>query len=540
MAYKLMVLLIFILGNGIFCEEGSPQIKALSLVPRYCYRLVPSFITSAVTPCSYPCLFLSPHERPHIVVNPEPDGTPCREGTCHGRVCRTTSPNAFLKRKKRFIGLYSIINLIKEKKSLKELKKEISRLRHEIAARRFSGVNNLGGLGAGGNGITRSGPAAGGGLSIGNQGNEFRESDIAAIGRSGTEGNRRTIIITLGNSLTGHRGTERVSHSRGLVSGSAPISLLGGFNRQGGDGRAIHTPLSGRNILLNPGLRGRDGMNRRRGGVPGDRLLGINGAASANRGEGVTASSDISSSNSVGGNFLTSRSGGNRVTGNAPNFPLVGTSGSSSVGYIGSGSGGLGVSSNRGPIGPSFRGRSNFTRPSIGYESRDTSVTGARANGVHAISGLGRVSSPGIARGNIGNRGLSTGGNGAGSIIHGRGSYSNAITNDFRTGGNGIGALGVSSVRERNSMRSVPTPTGVGNDRVDSSVSSSFERYGNSAGNGAGPVPIAFNAHGGSAPLPRDGGGVNDATTGTGRVRSGNENRGASGSSASLFEVDNV
>ncbi|XP_077551357.1 uncharacterized protein LOC144165119 [Haemaphysalis longicornis] len=551
MAHKCIVLLTFFVGNDFYHGEASPNIKALSLGPWYCYRLVPAFITSAVTPCTYPCLLLSPHEHPHIVVHPEPNGTPCPGGTCRGSVCRTTSPNAILKRKKRFIGLYSIIKLIKEKKSLKELKKEMLRLRNNIAASSPAAVDNVGGRGIGASGIIRSG-AGRVGLNIGNQGNQFGGNHFAATGRRGSQGNSRTIIINLGDLLRDNRGIGGNSPSIMSRSRSGPVGLIGRFNRPRGDGSGISTATFGGNGLLSTGPRRRDGRNGITGRVAGGRLVRIGDASFANRVGGITAGSEINSVNPLGNDFVSRsnglRPGGNAISGSVTNIPLLETSSSRNAGNIGGSIlsvPGVGDSS-RGPLLPAFPGSSNVASPNIRDVGRDDSGTGLRANRAGAIHGLGSsVSRPGNAGGNIGNPVISTGSIGGRSSSAGRASYGDGVTNALRTGASGIGALGFGTTGGPNFPNSVVRPTAVGDARGDSTVISGFSRnsnanVGNSAANDAVSATSVFSTPGGSLRLRTDGNLVNHRTASTTSDTRENENVGSSTRSASLFEVDNV
>lgn len=109
----------------------------------YCHRLVPRFITYHITPCRYPCLFVSRHVHPHIVVQNERDGTPCmlptgfhheeKIGKCIGCVCTPEFPHKSLKRKKRFICLYTLARILKLRKQRNDLQNKINELRKQLA-----------------------------------------------------------------------------------------------------------------------------------------------------------------------------------------------------------------------------------------------------------------------------------------------------------------------------------------------------------------------------------------------------------------------
>lgn len=304
MAERRLVLLMFFLGNGFDNGEATAKLRAISLSPWYCHRLVPVFITSAVTPCTYPCLLLSAHEHPHIVVRPESDGTPCRittgrnhgfkMGTCGGSVCRNTSSHHNkLKRKKRFICLYSIVKLIQENKKLKALSEEMSRLQNGVALRRFGLANAFSGRGVETRGTGRSGTIGSGsantlrifihrgGTNVGprNTANSgfLEESGGRSVGNSG--GNNRHGIAVEGS---GGAGNERAL-SYGDNSGS---TLLGGSrSRRGGSGTGATGHL-GRNGPPSVGNR------MRVGGPASGRGLTIGRAGLGRTGFGSALSTD--------------------------------------------------------------------------------------------------------------------------------------------------------------------------------------------------------------------------------------------------------
>ncbi|XP_049519392.1 uncharacterized protein LOC125943875 isoform X2 [Dermacentor silvarum] len=84
---RLIAVAVFVVGG--LCQVHSSL---------YCQRLVPSAVTSAFSPCRFPCR-LGFLEAPfNIVIQSEPDGTPCRipaniggrhqcMGRCNGGAC---------------------------------------------------------------------------------------------------------------------------------------------------------------------------------------------------------------------------------------------------------------------------------------------------------------------------------------------------------------------------------------------------------------------------------------------------------------------
>lgn len=126
--------------------------SAFSEQSRYCHRLVPRVITYSVTPCTYPCLLVSSHVHPHIVVQNEQDGTPCRLangfhhgqqfGTCRSSICTQDLSHKVLKRKKRFICLYAIGRVIQLRRERNKLKNKIGQLQEELARNRYRGSDN--------------------------------------------------------------------------------------------------------------------------------------------------------------------------------------------------------------------------------------------------------------------------------------------------------------------------------------------------------------------------------------------------------------
>ncbi|XP_037514328.1 uncharacterized protein LOC119390715 isoform X2 [Rhipicephalus sanguineus] len=115
----------------------------------YCHRLVPLQITSVVTPCTYPCVLLSPpNKHGGIIIRQEVDGTPCRvpgtPGTirmslCSNGICHLPDMLTQLKRTKRETSLNrkrrGLVSYAKKKnkkrKEKKRKKKEEKRKRKE-------------------------------------------------------------------------------------------------------------------------------------------------------------------------------------------------------------------------------------------------------------------------------------------------------------------------------------------------------------------------------------------------------------------------
>ncbi|XP_075542564.1 uncharacterized protein LOC142576350 [Dermacentor variabilis] len=101
-----------------FIQGAVCQYEALYRRERYCRRLFPPVINSAMGLCTYPCLLLSDELPPQILVNWEPDGTVCKikdrfsqelkTGHCRRGLCQGTGSYGEIKRIKR--GLRSSID----------------------------------------------------------------------------------------------------------------------------------------------------------------------------------------------------------------------------------------------------------------------------------------------------------------------------------------------------------------------------------------------------------------------------------------------
>lgn len=322
-----MVLLILSLNFVIDHGEASSPMKAEYSSPWYCHRLVPAQITSTVTPCTFPCLFLSAHEDPRIVVHHEPDGTSCKistglhhqfeVGVCRGSFCISNSGQRKLKRKKRFICLLSLIKLMKAKKEMKALNAEISRLRSAAVERRsgtlsprgggiadasrgtrlpntevglsgigspgvaFPTVGSIGSLGAGGRGSSAGRRAV----------SENANSRNLNAGNSGTVGGFGSGFAENGGSglhESNIGGDEIGSTLRGVISGSSPRDLNlerlereGNFDGDAGTGNRMRGIFRGRGIS-GVGNNGRGSTNDLEIETSNDRLFSVDGTDTEN------------------------------------------------------------------------------------------------------------------------------------------------------------------------------------------------------------------------------------------------------------------
>lgn len=307
--------------------EASSPMKAQYVSPWYCHRLVPAEITSTVTPCTFPCLFLSAHEDPRIVVHHEPDGTSCKistglhhqfeVGVCRGSFCFSNSGQRKLKRKKRFICLLSLIKLMKAKKEMKALNAEISRLRSAAVATRsgtlsprgraivdatrdtrlpntevglsgigspgvaISTVGSIGSLGAGGRGSSA-------GRHVVSENNNARNLNA---GHSGTVGGIGSGFAENGGSGLHENsigGDEIVSTLRGVFSGSSPRDLnlesLGreeNFRGNAGADNRMRGIFGGRG-MSGVGNNGRGSTNDLEIETSNDRLFSVDGTDTEN------------------------------------------------------------------------------------------------------------------------------------------------------------------------------------------------------------------------------------------------------------------
>uniref|UniRef100_A0A131YS19 Basic tail secreted protein n=1 Tax=Rhipicephalus appendiculatus TaxID=34631 RepID=A0A131YS19_RHIAP len=53
----------------------------------HCQRLIPSALTSVITPCRFPCRLSHRESSYSIILEYDPDGTPCQVGRCRGGSC---------------------------------------------------------------------------------------------------------------------------------------------------------------------------------------------------------------------------------------------------------------------------------------------------------------------------------------------------------------------------------------------------------------------------------------------------------------------
>lgn len=300
----------FVIDHG----EASSPMKAQYVSPWYCHRLVPAEITSTVTPCTFPCLFLSAHEDPRIVVHHEPDGTSCKistglhhqfeVGVCRGSFCISNSGQRKLKRKKRFICLLSLIKLIKAKKEMKALNAEISRLRSAAVARRSGTLS-----------------PRGGGIVDASSGTRLPNTEVglSGIGSPGVAIPAVASIDSLGasgrGSSAGRPAVSESANSRNLNAGhSETVGGVGsGFAENGGSGlhesgiggdeigstlRGVFSGTSPRDLNLESlgreeNVGGNAGAgNRMRGIFEGRGISGV-----GNNGRGSTNDLEIETSN---------------------------------------------------------------------------------------------------------------------------------------------------------------------------------------------------------------------------------------------------
>lgn len=313
-----------------------PTTDASPHSPWYCYRLAPQFITSSVTPCTFPCLYISSNVHPHIVVQPELDGTPCHMapslhhktqvspalhhatevGTCRRGVCTLKRRPPVLKRKKRFICLITLAALYKAKKDRQKLREQMASLRRLAFYNSRGGVHRVTGSGVG-NGLyphrrTDGTVSAGGNSALGDgieihivpgvanvgvvAGNSGREISPSFIPDSRGGG-------TIGNANIRHRlpgGTDGVTNGR--------TRLSGGYSNLG-NGEIGVPGLESTNAGLS--------ITGTRIGIPGTGIVG-RGASAPELGEGGNfAFGNGRVDGSLGGNSgLAAGIAGARITGN--------------------------------------------------------------------------------------------------------------------------------------------------------------------------------------------------------------------------------
>lgn len=246
-------------------------------------------------------------------------------GKCEGSVCQTTSAHDILKRRKRFICLYSLVKLFQAKKKLKQLKQAIEKLEREAAERSSVGANSLGGQAAGGNEIGRSGSSAtGNGVSVGNGVNDFSRNAFVGTGRTGSPG--------MGGSS---RSTGEIRNSGlvggpvsgGLGSASSGISEMDRFGLNDAELREIGFDTSGDHNFAGSGRIPNDPSNRRTG-IPTDEILSTMGSSSNGNGpvlgmDGLATGSRVFNGNNLDTAGLDATSSGNVGAGITSLAPLL-------------------------------------------------------------------------------------------------------------------------------------------------------------------------------------------------------------------------
>lgn len=212
--------------------------SALSEQSWYCHRLVPRVITHAVTPCTYPCLIVSSHVHPHIVVQNEQDGTPCRLanglyhgeqfGTCRSSICTPDLSHKVLKRKKRFICLYTIGRILQLRRERKRLKSKIGQLQEELDRNRYRGGDN-----ADESGLDDTGT---GSLGVGLAGTNDREDFGAGHGGATGSGPRNFVFpgSGRGNSVPNTMGSSGFEGSSSGLRGAGTAAVMPNRNRYSG------------------------------------------------------------------------------------------------------------------------------------------------------------------------------------------------------------------------------------------------------------------------------------------------------------------
>lgn len=215
-----------------------PAVSAFSAHSWYCHRLIPRAITQSVTPCTYPCLLLSRHARPHIVVQNERDGTPCmiqtglhhgvEFGKCQSSVCIQDLPQKVLRRKKRFVCLYTIPRLLVLRKQRKKLRKQIQDLQQQLERNGLRGSDieepgAIGGSGVGGLGIEDSSH---------NFGNSFGPGHYGSIG--GHVRNSRFPGPESAGPALDHHGNPRLGGGSGAGGITTRVGYLPNMSNRGG------------------------------------------------------------------------------------------------------------------------------------------------------------------------------------------------------------------------------------------------------------------------------------------------------------------
>lgn len=268
---------------------AAPATLAFSSRSWYCHRLATRFITASVTPCRYPCLVVSPHVHPHIIVQNEADGTPCmiqngwhhegKIGICRNSFCVNELPHKVLKRKKRFICIYALARIIKLKKERRRLEGEIGQLRQQLANNREGDADNVLAGRVSGNGIGGADDLGGGSANLG-AGPYYGPESVPSVGRgTGNSGLAGRVSAGPEMGVAGPFDSESNPTSRGeLGTADVPFnSNYGGGLIGNGDDRAEGTAQ----------VRLRDGGNM--GGTSDSDHGGFLGSAAERGGGGAAA-----------------------------------------------------------------------------------------------------------------------------------------------------------------------------------------------------------------------------------------------------------
>lgn len=353
----------------------------------YCHRMVPRWITSVVTPCTFPCLLITPHQHPHIVVHKEVDGTSCMTGHCSRGVCTERMGPPVLKRKKRFICFLTLAGLVKARRDKRRMQQEIHQLKQRIWLNSIRNVNGLSSNAVGTGNIHSGRTDARSSGSAGNAGSHVLEIHLIPGGGAGSTiaGNGEARFsspfpvetVAGGNSnrryMRGGDGSGRhFAGTRGANRGSEFGNTGGGTTSTLGDRRGSDaaTGISVVGIGVGTGTSsgaGRGGSesfgNRARGSAHGG-LVGVGGVIATSRnhnGNGNHMSIGVGTvrASSTGAGPLSASGSG----GASSDFASTIGSGSGSNTYLESGlSGG-----NNGVV-PSLRSNNRFAPAGESYE----------------------------------------------------------------------------------------------------------------------------------------------------------------------------
>lgn len=412
-------LLLTILGLTV----AMPGIGASSLGPWFCYRLVPAPITSAITPCMFPCLFISPHEHPHIVVHNEADGTPCKvtsglqhetkDGRCSSGVCTVNRGPPVLKRKKRFICLFTLAQLLKAKRERRLLKSELEALKRQAWLNHHRRVSYAGGS------VSRS--------------NLNRLRGEGSRGSSGSSSDPNVVEIHL-----------VVPGAVGIGANNPGIRSSGSVNFRNSVGGNVRSGVAGHPGFVNLGVERINGgpndfNNEERGGAVGGNIIPGNTDISVTTG---SDSSDVGGDGpgTSGARVVANIGMGHNGAGDALGGNSVATVVTTSAGTAGSSGGRLGGHS----------GMDLENRAGLGTS---TSAMGGRSSAASVV-GIAGVGMRNGIRGGVGPGSVRSGVGGAevGNVVSIGGAVSTAATrggNNVRLGATAVGASHV-SVRRPN------------------------------------------------------------------------------------------